>query len=106
MRLTGMDDRAVAWARQAPFWPGMLAIAHTTAYDLALTADNRVPAERLAAITVPTLVMDGGSSPAWAARAAEGVAPAIPGARRLTVEGQDHGVDQAVPAPLLRDFLG
>lgn len=106
MRITGMDDEALAWAKQAPFWPGMLAIAHTTAYDLALTADAKVPTERLAAITAPTLVMDGGSSPAWAARAAEGVAAAIPGARRLTVEGQDHGVDPAVLAPLLIDFLG
>ena len=106
MRFTGMDDQALAWAKQAPFWPGMVAIAHTTAYDLALTADGRVPAGRLAAITAPTLVMDGGASPAWAARAAESVAAAIPGARRLTVEGQGHGVDVAALAPLLIEFFG
>lgn len=105
MRLTGMDDQAVAWARQAPFWPTMLEIAHTTAYDLALTADGRVPTERLAAIAAQTLVMDGGSSPAWAARAAEAVTAAIPGARRLTVEGQGHGADPTVLAPLLSDFF-
>jgi len=105
MRLTGMDDQALAWARQAPFWSGMLEIAHTTAYDLALTADGRVPTERLASISAQTLVMDGGSSPVWAARAAEAVTAAIPGARRLTVEGQDHGVDTAVLAPLLLEFF-
>jgi pimeloyl-ACP methyl ester carboxylesterase len=106
MRLTGMDDQAVAWAKQAPFWPGMLAIAHTAAYDLAITGDGKVPAERLAEIAAPTLVMNGGTSPAWASRAAEGVAAAIPGARRSAIEGADHGVAAEVLAPLLLEFFG
>ncbi len=106
MRLTGMDDNSVQWVKQAPFWPGMVAMAHTLPYDLALTGDGTVPTARFAAITVPALVMDGGTSPAWAGRAGASVAAAIPGARRLTVEGQDHGVDQAVLAPLLVEFFG
>jgi hypothetical protein len=59
MGLTGMDDQAVAWARQAPFLPGMVSVAHTTACDLALTGDTKVPAARLASISARTLVMDG-----------------------------------------------
>ncbi|MCU1524663.1 MAG: alpha/beta hydrolase [Microbacteriaceae bacterium] len=106
MRLTGMDENSIQWVKQAPFWPGMVAMAHTLPYDLALTGDGRVPTDRLAAITASTLVMDGGTSPGWAGRAAASVAAAIPGARRLTVEGQDHGVDQTVLAPLLAEFFG
>ncbi len=101
-----MDDRALAQVKQAPFWPGMLAIAHTAAYDLAITGDGKVPAERLTGIAAQTLVMNGGTSPAWASRAAEGVAAAIPGARRSAIEGADHGVAPELLAPLLLEFFG
>ncbi|MCU1556153.1 MAG: alpha/beta hydrolase [Microbacteriaceae bacterium] len=106
LRLTGMDENSIQWVKQAAFWPGMVAMAHTLPYDLALTGDGEVPAERLAGIAVPTLIMDGGTSAAWAGRAAASIVAAIPGARRLTVEGQDHGVDQTVLAPLLIEFFG
>lgn len=105
MRLTGMPDEAIGAAQHATFWPGMLAIAHTLAYDLALTADGTIPAERLAEITAPTLVIDGGASPAWASRAGDAVAAAVPRGRRLTLEGEDHGVDPAALAPFLIEFF-
>jgi pimeloyl-ACP methyl ester carboxylesterase len=105
MKMTGMPDEVIEGMRQASYWPGMLAIAHTLAYDLALTGDGTVPVERLGAITAPTLVIDGGASPAWASRAGDAVAAAIPGARRLTLEGEDHGVDPEALAPFLIDFF-
>jgi hypothetical protein len=46
-----------------------------------------------------------GASPAWAARAAEGLVGAIPSATRLTLAGQDHGVDHGVLAPVLVEFF-
>lgn len=106
MRLTGMPDEVLDGVRHARFWPGMVAIAHTLVYDLAFTGDGVAPVARLGAIAAPTLVMDGGASPAWAARAAEAVARAVPHSRRITVPGQDHGVDPAVLAPLLTEFFG
>lgn len=105
MRLTGMPQQAIDGVTQAPFWPGMLAIAHTLPYDLALSGDGAVPAHRLEAIAVPTLVMHGGASPAWAARSAAAIVQAVPDARQLAVAGQDHGVDPAVLAPLLIEFF-
>lgn len=105
MRMTGMPDEAIEGMQQASYWSGMLAIAHTLAYDLALTGDGAVPVERLAAIAVRTLVIDGGASPQWASRAGDAVAAAIPGARRLTLEGEDHGVDPGALAPFLIDFF-
>ncbi|TXN29712.1 alpha/beta fold hydrolase [Lacisediminihabitans profunda] len=105
MRLTGMDDATIDGISHAPFWAGLVAIAHTLPYDLALSGDGRVPADRLSSIDAPTLVMDGGVSPAWAARAAEGLLGAIPGATRATLADQNHGVDHAVLAPVLIEFF-
>jgi len=105
LRMTGMPDEAIEGMQQAGFWAGMLAIAHTLAYDLALSGDGTVPSERLATITARTLVIDGGASAAWASRACDAVASVIPRARRLTLEGEDHGVDPAALSPFLIDFF-
>lgn len=105
MRMTGMPDEAIEGVRQASFWPALLAVAHTLAYDLALAGDGVVPTDRFASITAPTLVIDGGASPGWAARAGDMVASAIPKARRLTLEGEDHNVDPVALAPFLIDFF-
>jgi hypothetical protein len=37
--------------------------------------------------------------------AADAIANVLPNARRQTMEGQDHGADPAVLAPVLRQFL-
>jgi pimeloyl-ACP methyl ester carboxylesterase len=68
---------------------------------------SALPADRLAAIRVPTLAIDGGESWDWIRAATRAVADAIPGARYLTLEGQDHGVLNQPEAlrPVLADFL-
>ena len=90
---------------QSPWWPSMVAIADTLPHDLALTGDGIVPTERLAGIHVPVLVMDGGTSPAWAARAAIAIQSAVADGRRRTVEGQDHNVAPSSLAPALIEFF-
>ncbi|TFC52921.1 alpha/beta hydrolase [Cryobacterium sp. TMT2-10] len=103
---TGADPAMVAGMSESPWWPGLLAIAHTLPYDLALTGDGLVPAGRLARIPVPVLVVVGGDSPPWAAAAAGAVARAVPGATQVTLDGQTHNVDAAALAPVLIDFFG
>jgi pimeloyl-ACP methyl ester carboxylesterase len=105
MAETGMPPAVVDQVKLQPFWPAMLAIAPTVEYDLTIVGDARVPVERLSAIAVPTLLLDGGTSPAWASRAADAAAASIPQAQRLTVEGQNHAVDQSVLAPVLAGFF-
>lgn len=102
---TGADAAAIEGIKQLPWWPGMLAVAHTLPYDLALVGPGYVPTERFRKIAVPTLVLHGGGSPAWAGTAASVVAEAIPGARHIAIQGQDHGIDEAVLAPALIDFF-
>jgi len=104
LRLVGMDVATIAGIQHAPFWPGMAALAPTLPYDLALTAGGSAP-ERFSAITVPTLALDGGTSDAWAGETAAAIAALLPNATRRTVDGQNHGVDQQVLAPILAEFF-
>jgi pimeloyl-ACP methyl ester carboxylesterase len=86
-------------------WAGLQALAHTLLYDLALTGDQGIPVGYLAKITVPVLVLGGANSPDWFRRTVQATAGAIPGARLLMLDGQDHGAPPEVIAPLLTDFF-
>jgi hypothetical protein len=61
--------------------------------------------KRWASVMVPTLVMDGGASPAWLRNAAQAVTDLLPNANRRTLEGQTHNVDAKVLAPVLKEFF-
>jgi pimeloyl-ACP methyl ester carboxylesterase len=89
----------------SPMWAGLQALAHTLPYDLALTGDQGVPVDYLAKITVPVLVLGGANSPDWFHRTVEATSEAIPGARLVMLEGQDHGAPPEVIAPVLTDFF-
>jgi len=101
----GMPAEMVAPMRAAPFWQAMEAVAPALVYDASIAGDFSLPAERLASVSVPTLVLDGGTTP-WLSSAAEAVAAALPDAQRRTLEGQPHNVDAAAIAPALADFFG
>lgn len=103
IRHTGSDfDDGI---KQTPWWPALTALAHTLPYDLALTGDGAVPAERFSRITAPTLALYGGASPAWAEASTAAVAGAVQNGRQDAVEGQDHAVAPEAVAPVLRDFF-
>ena len=96
--------------RHEPSWQSMEALAPTLAYDGAVVGeDRRVPTERAALITAPTLVMDGSASAEtlpFMRTTAEALAKAIPNARHEVLEGQGHDVDPNVLAPVLAEFFG
>lgn len=105
----GVPPGAVSSMRGEPFWAGLESVAHTLPYDDAIMAGlisgEPLPAARWAGVTIPTLVIDGGESPAWARNAVQAIADALPQAQRRTLEGQTHQVDPEVLAPLLEAFL-
>ena len=100
---------AVAQMRSAPMWPALEAMAHTLVYNVIIMGDtmagNSLPAKRWASATLPTLVMDGGESPAWASHAVQAVVDALPNAQRRTLAGQTHGAAPEVLAPVLEEFF-
>ena len=101
----GIPTEVVAQLRRAPFWPALEAIAHTLVYDALLTGDLSVPTGLAASITVPTLALGGGASPAWMRHGVQALADALPAARHRTLEGQTHDIVPAVMAPVLVEFF-
>jgi pimeloyl-ACP methyl ester carboxylesterase len=95
----------IAAMESAPTWPAMEALAHTVPYDLAVTGDRLLPAERLAALATPTLVLDGGSSPSWIRTTAETLARTLPRARHATLTSQSHRASPEALAPVLLEFF-
>jgi len=105
MTTWGAEASAIAGMRQTPIWPLFESVAPTLAYDNAIMGDGSVPTERLASITVPTLVIDGGASPAFMQNAAQVVAHALSNAQHRTLEGQTHDVAPEALAPVLVEFF-
>lgn len=102
VRGTGAPAEMVAAMRNEPFWPRMAQLAPTLPYDLILADGGRVPGERLSHITVDTVAVSGGNSPAWAARSCAAIAAAVPHARQEVLAGQTHAAVDDVLAPWLR----
>jgi hypothetical protein len=97
---------AVTAMRAHPSWAETEAVAHTLAYEAAvLGPGNALPADRLATITLPTLVLNGSDSPAWMGNAGSAVAAAVPGAVRRVLEGQAHNVAPEALVPELLEFF-
>jgi len=104
----GVPAPVVESMQGSPDWGWMETFADSLPQDVALCGPGQaLPAERLARIGVPTLVLDGGESPEWMRAAARAVAAAVPGARSETVDGEDHGVLRNPEAlvPVLTGFL-
>ena len=100
----GMPAELVAMMRQAPWWPAQEAFAPTLVYDATLMGDFSLPKYMLATVQVPALVLDGGQSP-WLSQSADAVAGALPNARRQTLPGQQHNVEDAAMAPALIEYF-
>jgi pimeloyl-ACP methyl ester carboxylesterase len=89
--------------RQSPFWGAQEAVAHTLVYDATMMGDFSIPAAAASA-NVPTVVLDGGTTP-WLTNAADAVAAELPDAQRRTLPGQQHNVEPDAIAPVLADHF-
>jgi hypothetical protein len=113
MRVTGASDEDIAAGKDSPYWAPSVALAHTLVHDSVFQDGYRLPADRLALVTQPVLVITGGpvTAPYMAGlpadffdRAAAAIRAAVPHAQRRTLEGQGHVVDPGAIAPLLTTF--
>jgi pimeloyl-ACP methyl ester carboxylesterase len=105
-KAVGMPIEFVAPMRQSPFWAAQEAFAPTLVYDAILMGNGnfKLPKERLAKVTAPTLVIDGGATP-WLSQAADAVAQVLPNAQRSTIAGQPHNVADEAMAPILLEYF-
>jgi pimeloyl-ACP methyl ester carboxylesterase/ribosomal protein S18 acetylase RimI-like enzyme len=104
-RVIGMPEAVVAQMRQAPFRPGMEALAHTLVYESILIGDLRVPSDLLSAVSSPTLVISGENSPPVLRAAAQEVADKLPQGRLVVLDGQSHDISPNETAAAVREFL-
>jgi pimeloyl-ACP methyl ester carboxylesterase len=105
----GVPAEFVAQMRNDSMWAASEAVAHTLAYDGTIMDDmmrgSALPLNKWAAVTAPTLVLDGGNSDAWMHAGAQTLADILPNAQRRTLAGQDHGAAPEVLAPALVEFF-
>lgn len=88
--------------------PGIIAAAHTIAYDFAVmdaAPGGTVPFELLAKVTQPALAICGSASPPFMIDSAHAVAKALPSAQLVELAGQHHAVPPEVLAPVLVEFF-
>jgi pimeloyl-ACP methyl ester carboxylesterase len=101
-----MPDRELALVRSQPSWAARVAAAHTIPRELRAIAGGVLHTMRLAAITVPTLLIAGGDSPAYFRRDIDAVAAALPDARVAVLDGQQHVADVLAPEAFAQHVLG
>ncbi len=107
-KMVGLPAFVPYLMRLMPAWKKLKTVAPTLRYDMAVLGDSQtghgLPADltkAFASIDVPTLVADGGKSPAWMHHAADAIAGALPVSERTTLPGQNHQVKPAAIAPVL-----
>ena len=104
MRTVGLPEHAIAGIRRSPYWAKGESMAPTLAYDAAVMGDGAVPADRLAAVRAPTLVLAGGVSPGWMRDAARAAANAVPAGTYRELADQTHDVAPPVLTAAVRAF--
>ena len=97
---SGMPGEVIEMIKASPGWPTMVALAHTLAYDRAITGRG-IRQDLFAGIEAPTLVLCGDESPDYLQQGAAATASAIAGARSEIVQGQGHNGAPEVLAPRL-----
>ena len=105
----GMPAFLIPLMRLTPVWSKLRAVAHTLPYDGDIVQNYQrgkpLPAGSWGSVTMPTLVMDGGKSPAWMRHANRSLASVLPNAQYRTLEGQTHMVKAKAHAPALVEFF-
>src|SRR5690349_4941863 len=101
----GLDEPGIEAWRNGPMWEQSLAHAHTLRYDAEICGDFRLPAERLAELSVPTLVISSDSTSSWLAATAAATAAALPHGRHAVLPGVWHRVPAETIGPAIAEFV-
>jgi pimeloyl-ACP methyl ester carboxylesterase len=107
--LLQMSDEDMASFKAAPSWPGRVAAAHTITREIRAEQEARLDLELAAAIRVPVVLVTGQRSADPARAGIEAVAEALPSARIVELEDEEHVADVLTPetfAERLISWLG
>ena len=106
----GMPGEMAEGMASSPMAKAMEPLAQTVSYDGHVMLrggmnGQPLPARFTASVTVPTLVMDGGASPAWMRNAARALNALLPDVQYRTLDSQDHAAPPEVLAPEIEEFF-
>jgi hypothetical protein len=99
----GVPEEMLSEMRQTPVWSAMVSVAPTLVYDCRLS-EATSPAV-LAAVTVPTLVLDSAGSSDDLTGMAATVAGGLPRGEHRSLPGTWHGVPDETVARVLVEFF-
>ena len=105
MTTIGLPPERIEGMRRAPMWADMEAVAPTLVYDAMVMGDSTVPAGLADSVRIPTLVLTGSESGAWADNAARALTAALPASRHRILEGQSHAVAWDVLGAALKEHF-
>ncbi|MDO8143835.1 MULTISPECIES: alpha/beta fold hydrolase [unclassified Isoptericola] len=92
--------------KQHPAWDAFESMAYSAYYDAIISRDHTaIPAEKLPAVQVPTVIMRGDIGDGGIHDACVQLADGIPDAHLLTMKGCDHLLDQAAWSRYVMAFL-
>ena len=109
MTMVGMPQEMIEGMRHTPRWAGLEAMAPTLAYDSEVMGDigrdGTIPVEQASRVSVPALVLTGGSDYPWMIDVGRRLAEAMPDGRHRVLEGQEHTVPPEVLVPVLAEYF-
>jgi pimeloyl-ACP methyl ester carboxylesterase len=106
--IAGMADDDVDAVRRSPVWPARVATAPTIAREARIEDGWDLQRDQFDAISAPTLLITGSTSPTELTELAERTAAVVTGARVHVLVGHDHFAYRFRPdvvAEVIRDFL-
>jgi pimeloyl-ACP methyl ester carboxylesterase len=92
-----LSDQELDGLHASRRWPALLAMAHTSAYDMRVVAEYTLDRQRLAAVRCPVLFLSGSTSPPWYRRGIDALDHLLPNSRILTLPDQGHNAMLAAP---------
>jgi len=103
---SGVPAEAIAAIRELPLWPIVLRGVQALPREGAAMIGYRFEPERLAQLTIPTLVLLGEESPGWRQEAMHALHNALPHSELRILPGQGHLATHTAPELLAREIIG
>lgn len=88
--IVGMPPHEMGLLTSSPSWPGRVAAAHTIPREARAEESYRLPADQVAKLSIPVLLLLGGDSPPLAGRVNAMLEKTLPNARTVVMPGQQH----------------
>jgi pimeloyl-ACP methyl ester carboxylesterase len=85
-----LREPEVELMRALPAWEGRIAAAHTLPREARVDESYKLDPIRLASMSVPTLILQGGESPSFLTLSNQSVHAALPNSRIAVMPGQQH----------------